>query len=479
VNIKERLDFSCALLDAKGFLVVNAPHIPVHLGSLGLCVRMVMKKIKIEKGDVIITNHPAYGGSHLPDVTLIKPVYYKNELIGFVANRAHHAEIGGKKPGSMPADATHLEEEGVIIPPTYLVKNGLIKWDSVSQLFLTARFPSRLPEENYADINGALASINLGEKELIELCEREGRQTVQLFMKKLKRYSSDLLFEKIKQTGSKDFSAIERLDDGSWLKVKIKLQTQNITIDFTRTSEKHAGNLNATPAIVQSVILYVLRLWVDKPIAMNEGLMERVKIILPESMLNPDFSDSKYMPAVVGGNTEVSQRLTDTLLKALQLAACSQGTMNNFLFGNEKFGYYETIGGGSGAVIGHAGADAVHTHMTNTRITDPEILEHRYPVMLENFSIRPNSGGKGKWRGGNGIIREFCFKERMSVNILAQHRREKPYGLKGGDFGKTGLQRLIREDGNRILLTGLAQTEVFKGDKIIIETPGGGGAGIK
>jgi 5-oxoprolinase (ATP-hydrolysing) len=200
---------------------------------------------------------------------------------------------------------------------------------------------------------------------------------------------------------------------------------------------------------------------------------------LPESMLNPDFSDSKYMPAVVGGNTEVSQRLTDTLLKALQLAACSQGTMNNFLFGNEKFGYYETIGGGSGAVIGHAGADAVHTHMTNTRITDPEILEHRYPVMLENFSIRPNSGGKGKWRGGNGIIREFCFKERMSVNILAQHRREKPYGLKGGDFGKTGLQRLIREDGNRILLTGLAQTEVFKGDKIIIETPGGGGAGIK
>ncbi len=479
VNVKERLDFSCAMLDSKGFLVVNAPHIPVHLGSLGLCVRQVMNKIRIEKGDVIITNHPAFGGSHLPDVTLIKPVYFKNQLVGFVANRAHHAEIGGKKPGSMPADAATLDEEGVIIPPTYLVRRGVVNWNATAELFKKAKFPSRLPEENYADINGALASINLGEKELIALCAREELQTVQEFMKKLKQYSSDLLTERIKLSGAKRFAAQERLDDGSKLKVKIRLQPKLVTIDFTGTSKVHSGNLNATPAIVQSVVLYVLRLWVDKPIAMNEGLMERVKIILPDGMLNPDFSDPDKLPAVVGGNTEVSQRLTDTLLKALKLSACSQGTMNNFLFGNEKFGYYETIGGGSGAVMGKNGADAVHTHMTNTRITDPEILEHRYPVRLGSFSIRQNSGGKGKWKGGNGIVRELIFNDKMSVNILAQHRKEKPYGIAGGGSGKTGKQMLIRKDGAEILLRGQAQIEVKKGDRVIVETPGGGGAGRK
>lgn len=477
VNVKERLDFSCALLDPQGFLVVNAPHIPVHLGSLGLCVREVLKKVKVKRGDVIIANHPAYGGSHLPDVTLIKPVYFKNKLVGFVANRAHHAEIGGKKPGSMPADATRLEEEGVIIPPTFLVKNGKVNWEKIAKLFTNAKFPSRLPEENYADINGALASIHLGEKELIALCERESAPKVLEFMQRLKAYSSRLLSEKIKQTKGKSFSAEEYLDDGAKLKVKINLHSQGLQIDFSGSAKKHPGNLNATRAIVQSVILYVLRLWVDKPIAMNEGLMERVKIILPIGMLNPDFSNPQNLPAVVGGNTEVSQRLTDTLLKAFKMAACSQGTMNNFLFGNERFGYYETIGGGSGSVLGHPGADAVHTHMTNTRITDPEILEHRYPVRLNRFSIRKNSGGTGKWRGGDGIIREFLFNEKMSVNILAQHRSEKPFGLMGGGPGKTGKQVLIRKTGQRIALRGLAQAEVQEGDRILIETPGGGGTG--
>jgi 5-oxoprolinase (ATP-hydrolysing) len=480
VNVKERLDFSCAVLDADGYLVVNAPHIPVHLGSMGVCVREVKKVIEMKEGDVIITNHPAFGGSHLPDVTLIKPIFYKKKIVGYVATRAHHAEIGGKKPGSMPADATNLEEEGVIIDPTYLVKSNRPQWKNISTLFTSAKYPTRLLEENLADLNGALASILAGEKGLQELCEKYGATEVSKYMKLLKKYASDLLKEKLKASIKKSFQAEERLDDGSKLKVKLKIQDSKLIVDFSGTSKMHPRNLNATKAIVQSVVLYVLRLWVNKPIAMNEGLMERVKLILPNCLLDP-FSNSNFdqsqLPAVVGGNTEVSQRLTDTLLKALELVACSQGTMNNFLFGNERFGYYETIGGGTGAGNGFAGADAVHSHMTNTRITDPEVLELRYPVRLEKFEIRKNSGGKGKWKGGDGIVREITFKENMEVNILSQHRKEKPYGLKGGETGKTGEQVLIKISGEIAKLKGMDSASVKMGDKIIIKTPGGGGWG--
>jgi 5-oxoprolinase (ATP-hydrolysing) len=499
VNVKERLDFSCAVLDAKGYLVVNAPHIPVHLGSVGVCVREVKKVIEMNEGDVIITNHPAFGGSHLPDVTLIKPVFYKRKLIGYVANRAHHAEIGGKKPGSMPADATRLEEEGVIIAPTYLVKRNKPQWKEISTIFTSAKYPTRLLEENLADLNGALASVTIGEKGLQELCEKYGAHEVAEYMKRLKKYASGLLAEKLKTSSKKSFSAEEYLDDGSRLKVKFNLpacpphgygrragkagiQNPKLIIDFSGSSKIHLGNLNATKAIVQSVVLYVLRLWVNKPIAMNEGLIERVKLILPNGLLDP-FSDlplkspTSKLPAVVGGNTEVSQRLTDTLLKALQLVAGSQGTMNNFLFGNERFGYYETIGGGTGAGNGFHGADAVHSHMTNTRITDPEILELRYPVRLEKFEIRKNSGGKGKWRGGDGIVREVTFKEAMEVNILSQHRKERPYGLKGGGAGKTGEQILVNTSGGKTKLKGMDSASVKRGDKVIIKTPGGGGWG--
>jgi 5-oxoprolinase (ATP-hydrolysing) len=480
VNVKERLDFSCAVLDADGYLVVNAPHIPVHLGSMGVCVREVKKVLRMKEGDVIITNHPAFGGSHLPDVTLIKPIFYKKKLIGYVANRAHHAEIGGKKPGSMPADATRLEEEGVIITPTYLVKNNKPQWKEISALFTSAKYPTRLLEENLADLNGALASILAGEKGLQELCEKFGADEVSKYMRSLKKYASDLLKEKLKTSIEKSFQAEERLDDGSKLKVKISIQKTKLIMDFTGSAKIHSGNLNATKAIVQSVVLYVLRLWVSKPIAMNEGLMERVKLILPNGLLDP-FSnssiDQSQLPAVVGGNTEVSQRLTDTLLKALELLACSQGTMNNFLFGNERFGYYETIGGGTGAGNGFAGADAIHSHMTNTRITDPEILELRYPVRLEKFEIRKNSGGNGKWRGGDGMVREIFFKQKMDINILSQHRKEKPYGLKGGEAGKIGEQVLVNTSGKKAQLKGMDSTSVNQGDRIIIRTPGGGGWG--
>jgi 5-oxoprolinase (ATP-hydrolysing) len=476
VNVKERLDFSCALLDAKGYLVVNAPHIPVHLGSLGVCVREVMKVIALEKGDVVITNHPGFGGSHLPDITLIKPVFYAGKRIGYAANRAHHAEIGGKTPGSMPADASQLSEEGVIISPTYLVRRGKPRWESIRKIFTGADFPTRLLEENLADLNGALAAVNFGEQSLISLCKKYGVTTVKRSMSLLRTHAIQVLTQKINKLPSNQFTATEYLDDGARIHVNIQIEKSSMKFDFSGSSPVHKGNLNATEAIVHSVILYVLRLLVDKPIPMNEGLMEPLEIILPKGMLNPDFEETK-LPAVVGGNTEISQRLTDTLLKAFGLAACSQGTMNNFLFGNKSFGYYETICGGTGAGPGFDGADAVHQHMTNTRITDPEILEHRYPVRLEKFEIRKGSGGKGKWKGGNGVLRKIYFKSAVEVSLLAQHRIEKPFGLKGGEPGKCGAQFVVTAKGKVIKLKGQDGKKLWEGDRVVIKTPGGGGYG--
>ncbi|HWA35027.1 MAG TPA: hydantoinase B/oxoprolinase family protein, partial [Cyclobacteriaceae bacterium] len=476
VNVKERLDFSCAVLDPKGHLVVNAPHIPVHLGSMGVCVREVLKEITMREGDVVITNHPAFGGSHLPDVTLIKPVFNKKRIVGYVANRAHHAEIGGRKPGSMPADATTLDEEGVIISPAYLVKGGVPQWEQLRAILQRPPYPTRSLDENLADLNGALASVNLGEKGLQQLCSLHGEKDVLFHMSALRNYAATLLSEKIKQLKKNSFQAIEYLDDGSPLQVRITRIKNRLRIDFTGSSPTHRGNLNATKAIVQSVVLYTLRLLVNEPLPMNEGLMAPVELVLPTGLLNPDFSKHP-LPAVVGGNTEVSQRLTDTLLKAFGLVACSQGTMNNFLFGNEKFGYYETICGGTGAGDGFHGADAVHQHMTNTRITDAELMEFRYPVRLEKFEIRKNSGGKGKWRGGEGIERKIFFKQTLEINLLTQHRVEKPYGLKGGEAGKPGEQVIIRADGTREKLKGMDSATVKAGDRLVIKTPGGGGWG--
>ncbi len=478
VNIKERLDFSCALLDAAGYLVVNAPHIPVHLGSMGVCVREVRKVIDFGPGDVVITNHPAFGGSHLPDVTLIKPVYFKKKLIGFIANRAHHAEIGGSKPGSMPADAQELEEEGVIIAPTYLVKKGKAQWKDISAILTRGKFPSRALAENLADLNGALASVTLGEKALQSLCNRYGYSSVTAHMKALRQYASVLLSKKISSLPRRAMRATEYLDDGAALKVCILRKGTKLQIDFTGSAGAHSGNLNATKAIVQSVVLYCLRLLINQPLPMNEGLMEHVALLLPHGLLNPDFS-KRPMPAVVGGNTEVSQRLTDTVLKALRLAACSQGTMNNFLFGNDHFGYYETICGGTGASLGSHGADAVHQHMTNTRITDPEVLEFRYPVRLVSFEIREGSGGKGKWSGGDGVVRKLQFLDELEINLLTQHRVQKPYGVNGGQPGKTGNQFLVRSNGKKEELSGVDSAHIFPGDTLVIATPGGGGWGLR
>ncbi|MBX2842497.1 MAG: hydantoinase B/oxoprolinase family protein, partial [Flammeovirgaceae bacterium] len=351
VNIKERLDFSCALLDSEGDLVVNAPHIPVHLGSLGICVRMLLETIPMEKGDVVITNHPGFGGSHLPDITLVCPVFTEdNQLVGYLANRAHHAELGGKSPGSFPADAKSLAEEGVVIKPVYLVKSGVPDWKTIVKILSSGSYPTRLLSENLADLNAALASLEAGKKSLISLCQLFGVDQVQLYMQKLKDYAGELMQNKLNTLDKHEFKALEKLDDGTPLQVKIRLKNRKFLIDFTGTAAHYVQNLNANPTIIRSAVIYVLRLLLDHDIPLNEGIMKNVEIIIPKGILNPDFpEDAAKCPPVVGGNTETSQRVVDLLLKALEMVACSQGTMNNVLFGNEHFGYYETIGGGSGA----------------------------------------------------------------------------------------------------------------------------------
>ncbi|WP_090151833.1 hydantoinase B/oxoprolinase family protein [Dyadobacter soli] len=480
VNVKERLDFSCALLDADGELLVNAQHIPVHLGSMGICGRLVREAIAIGPGDVVITNHPRYGGSHLPDITLISGVFTEDHIcVGYVINRAHHAEVGGKTPGSMPPDATCLAEEGVVIVPQYLVKAGEFQWDALRELFTGGPYPTRSFISNEADIIAALSALKKGSAQLLKLVENHGLETVRKYMGMLKQTAISQLRNALQPLQGQVFEASELLDDNHRINVKISISDHKQTFEFTGTSGVHPNNLNANISILYSAILYVLRLLVDKEIPLNDGLMRDVEIKLPEnSFLHPVFSDDPLQcPAVVGGNTEVSQRLVDTLLKAFGLAACSQGTMNNFLFGNDQFGYYETIGGGVGAGNGFDGRSAVHQHMTNTRITDPEQLERKYPVRLLEFGIRGGSGGTGRWRGGDGIVRKLEFLAPLQVTLLGQHRRYAPYGLAGGGDGLCGRHMLL-SNGLNNELPGICSLKVIVGDVLTIETPGGGGYGI-
>ncbi len=478
-NVKERLDFSCALLDAEAELVVNAPHIPVHLGALGLCVRRVREAIPLRPGDAVVTNHPAFGGSHLPDVTVITPVFDEAErLLGYVASRAHHAEIGGSRPGSMPPDAASLAEEGVVVPPTYLLERGEGRWDELRRLLAGGPYPSRAVEDNLADLRAQVAANHRGAALLRELARTHGPAEVARFMGALKARAARRVREALLALPARRFEAEERLDDGSPLRVSVEVVGGGAVVDFAGSASVHPGNLNATPAIVRSVVLYVLRLLVNEPLPLNEGLMRPVEVRIPEGLLNPDFpADPARAPAVVGGNTEVSQRLVDTLIRALGLAAGSQGTMNNVLWGTGRFGYYETVCGGTGAGPGWDGASGVHSHMTNTRITDAEVVEHRYPVRVERFEIRPGSGGAGRWRGGDGVVRELTFLEPMSLSVLTQHRVERPFGMEGGEPGAPGRQRVIRASGEVEELAPVDGREVEAGDRLVLETPGGGGWG--
>ena len=480
-NVKERLDFSCALLDAAGELVVNAPHIPVHLGAMGLCVRSVREAVEMRPGDVIVTNHPGFGGSHLPDVTVITPVHDDEAvLIGYVASRAHHAEIGGTRPGSMPPNAHTLAEEGVVIAPMHLVRGGEARWEAMRDVLAGGPHPSRSIDDNLADLAAAVAANHRGAEMLRALAREHGRGAVADYMDALKRRAEAGIRDALRRIPDGAYEAVERLDDGSPLRVRIDVAGDRATIDFAGSADVHPGNLNATPAIVRSVVLYVLRLLVREPLPLNEGLLRAVELIVPPGLLNPPFgTDPSLDPAVVGGNTEVSQRLTDTLLKALGVAACSQGTMNNVLWGSDRFGYYETVCGGTGAGPGWDGASAVHSHMTNTRITDPEVVEHRYPVRVERFGIRAGSGGAGAHRGGDGAVRELTFLEPMSLSVLTQHRAQGPYGGAGGHPGAPGRQRVIRPTGEVLELGAVDGTEVEAGDRLVLETPGGGGWGVE
>lgn len=482
-NVKERLDYSCGLLDPAGRLVVNAPHIPVHLGALGECVRRVREVIDMRDGDVVITNHPAFGGSHLPDVTLITPVFLAGELLGHVASRAHHAEIGGSRPGSMPPRATSLAEEGVVIPPMKLIDQGRARWDLIDSLLVNGPFPSRAPAENLADLRAAQAANTRGAALLRSLCISHGSHRTVAAMQALLELGADRTRETLRAAAPAYFECVDALDDGSPLAVRIAISVDgSASFDFSGTAATHPGNLNATPAIVRSAVMYIIRLLLRRPMPLNEGLLNPVLLILPpRSLLNPEFpADAKLCPAVVGGNTETSQRLVELMMQALGpilRTSGSQATMNNLIFGNDSFGYYETICGGSGAGDGFDGADAVHTHMTNTRLTDVEILERRYPVRVEQFAIRTGSGGAGRFRGGCGVTRRLRFLVPVSLSLLSQHRDKGPMALEGAFRGSPGRQHLTRSGGSVMSLAAIDACEALAGDVLTIETPGGGGFG--
>ncbi|MFZ4573475.1 MAG: hydantoinase B/oxoprolinase family protein [Phycisphaerales bacterium] len=478
-NIKERLDFSCAVLDEEGRLIVNAPHLPVHLGAMGVTVRALREALPMKPGDVVLTNHPAFGGSHLPDVTVVSPVFDANgNILAFLANRAHHAEIGGVTPGSMPPGAASLVEEGVVIPPMYLVRDEVSNEGQIEALLRTAPYPSRSPEENLADLSAQVAANRRGAEALSALAAADGGAALRGAMRSVRERSRGTLLAALAPLRGRRMSASEHLDDGAEIRVALTVGEQGVVVDFGGSGPVHPSSFNAPAGVVRSAVMYALRLLIAEPLPLNEGLMEAVDLRVPEGLLNPPFDrDPARCPAVCAGNVETSQRVVDTLLKALGLAACSQGTMNNVIFGNDRFGCYETICGGEGAGPGYRGESAVHTHMTNTRITDPEILERRFPVCLRRFEVRRDSGGQGEFPGGDGAVREYEFLEPVTLSVLAQHRTQGPYGASGGEAGLAGAQRLLMPGGTAKNLSGVAREQLPARSRLIIETPGGGGWG--
>jgi 5-oxoprolinase (ATP-hydrolysing) len=496
VNVKERLDFSCAIFTARGDLVVNAPHIPVHLGAMSETVKRILAdNPDLWPGDVFVTNDPYRGGSHLPDVTVVTPVFQvvgtlrvpsadsdgtrsvPTPLMFLTASRAHHAEIGGITPGSMPPFSKNLAEEGVVIRNFKLVAAGVEQFEALRKLLSSGTYPSRSVESNLADITAQLAANQQGSLDLHQLVAEHSWPVVNDYMEYIQTAAETKLRQALAQMppGVREFT--DHMDDGTPIRVAIRIAGGRATIDFTGTGPVLAGNLNANRSIVTAAVLYVLRLLIGEDVPLNQGLLAPVEIILPECLLNPpEGGRPEHCPAVVGGNVETSQRVVDVLLGALGLAAASQGTMNNFLFGDASFGYYETICGGSGATAAAPGADAVHTHLTNTRITDPEVLEARYPVRLHEFSILRGSGGAGKHRGGDGVIRRLEFLRPLTVSILSQRRGPyPPYGAQGGGVGMVGRNRILRADATLEELPACVQTEVRAGEVLILETPGGGG----
>ncbi|KAA3628397.1 MAG: 5-oxoprolinase [Proteobacteria bacterium] len=477
VNIKERLDFSCAVFDQTGELIANAPHMPVHLGSMSESIKSVIRAYqgRMCDGDAYLLNAPYNGGTHLPDVTVIKPVFDNagREVLFYVASRGHHADIGGITPGSMPPASTSVEEEGILIDNVKIVDRGRFQEEAIRALLARGNHPARNIDQNIADFQAQIAACEKGVQELRHMVEHFTLPVVQAYMQHVQDNAEESVRRVLEVLGDGEFRY--EMDDGNCVQVRIAVDkpTRRATIDFTGTSPQHPGNFNAPTAVCKAAVLYVFRSLVDADIPLNAGCLKPLEIIIPEgSMLNPE-----YPAAVVAGNVETSQVIVDTLFGALGTQAASQGTMNNFTFGNARHQYYETICGGSGAGPDFDGTDAVHTHMTNSRLTDPEVLEWRFPVMLESFAIRRGSGGAGRHRGGDGTVRRMRFLEPMTAAILAGHRRVPPYGLAGGKPGAVGRNRVERAGGAVEELGAQAEVELSSGDRFVIETPGGGGYG--
>lgn len=480
VNIKERLDFSCAIFDAAGGLVANAPHVPVHLGSMGASVRSILQLNagQMAAGDVFMMNNPYNGGTHLPDVTVVTPVFADDGTLLFVvAARGHHADIGGKTPGSTPPDSRHISEEGIVIDNFKLVERGVLREQATRDLLLSPPYPCRNIEQNLADLAAQVAANATGVKELRSMTAQFGLDVVQAYMAHVQDNAEESVRRVIDVLN--DAAFCYHLDNGSHIQVAIRVNhaLREATIDFTGTSPQDAGNYNAPLAVCRSVVLYVFRTLVGADIPLNEGCMKPLHLIVPEgSMINP-----RYPAAVIAGNTEVSQAISEALYGALGVLAGSQGTMNNFVYGNARYQNYETICGGAGAGFfagtGFAGASAVQTHMTNTRMTDPEVLESRFPVRVERFAIRHGSGGKGQWCGGDGVERHLRFLEPMTVTVLSSSRINPPRGAAGGQAGECGNNRVQRASGEWLVLQGNDSCEMQTDDVFIMQTPSGGGFG--
>jgi 5-oxoprolinase (ATP-hydrolysing) len=477
VNIKERLDFSCAIFDSQGQLVANAPHIPVHLGSMSESVVSLIQAYgdTLKSGDVYVSNNPYNGGTHLPDITVITPVFKEatTQPLFFVASRGHHADIGGITPGSMPPNSQSIAEEGILIDNFKLVDQEQFQEAEILKLLTESPYPARNPAQNLADLKAQIAANQKGVQELQKMVAHFGLETVQAYMQHVQDNAEASVRSAIEALHNGNFTDV--MDDGSQIQVDVKIDRANQTakIDFTGTSSVRSTNFNAPLAVCKAAVLYVFRTLVEDEIPLNAGCLKPLEIIVPAGcMLNPH-----YPAAIVAGNVETSQAITNALYGALNTLAASQGTMNNFTFGNHQYQYYETICGGSGASATFNGTDAVHTHMTNSRLTDPEVLEWRFPVLLENFSIRPNSGGQGLHSGGNGVIRRIQFRQAMTAAILSGHRIVPTFGLEGGKPGQIGRNWIERHDGSIEALPGKAEVSMQPGDCFVIETPGGGGFG--
>lgn len=474
VNIKERFDFSCAIFDAQGDLVANAPHVPVHLGSMSDSIKTVMQQNEvIADGDAFMLNSPYNGGTHLPDVTVVTPVFVGGKPLYWLGSRGHHADIGGRTPGSAPPDSSHISEEGVLIDNVQLVKAGDFQTDTVIKTLSSGTYPCRNIPQNMADLKAQVAANETGRQQLLRMAQDYGAHVVSAYMAHVQDNAEASVREVIATLSDGSFTY--PMDTGQVVKVQVRVDrtAKTAVIDFTGTSAQHAGNYNAPFAVCRAVVLYVFRLMVGKNIPLNEGCLKPLQIIAPEnSMLNPS-----YPAAVIAGNTEVSQATCNALIGALGILAGSQATMNNFVWGNERFQNYETIAGGTGAGQGFDGGDAVQTHMTNTRMTDPEILEMRFPVRLEEFSIKHGTGGTGQWRGGHGARRMMRFLEDVTVTTLCSHRTIPPFGVKGGGTGAVGVNWAELPDGTRVDLQGNDEIDLPAGSVFGLESPGGGGWG--